>query len=377
MGFSISTMRKSPKRRETRMKVAILGDLFVTNEVLQAAFEAAFEKAERTFEFVYLTDTWPVTPVMKTEEISEFVGDEEEVCGVVGEAEVILTHTAPITRRVVETAGRLRIIGAARGWPVNINWNACSSRGVPVLYAPGRNSTAVAEFTVGLMLAQSRNITRSHVSLMVERRWRGDLYTYDVVGKELGSSTVGLIGAGAIGSKVARILHAFGSRILVYDPRLDGEQVKAMGAEPVDLETLLKTADFISLHARLTKETEGMIGKREISFMKRNAYLINTARSELINHDDLYAALREKRIAGAALDVFEAEPPPEDSPVYRLDNITATSHLAGSSIQAAEIGARVLCEGVRDFLIDGIPPKFCVNPNYADHLAGKDTAWKQ
>jgi len=359
------------------MKVAILGDLFVTNEVLQAAFEGAFRKTERTFEYVYLTDTWPVTPVMKTEEISEFVGDEEEVCGVVGEAEVILTHTAPITKRVIEKASSLKIIGAARGWPVNINWNACSSHGVPVLYAPGRNSTAVAEFTVGLMLSQSRNITRSHVSLMVERRWRGDLYTYDVVGKELGSSTIGLIGAGAIGSKVARILHAFDSRILVYDPRLDGEQIKAMGAEPADLETLLKTADFISLHARLTKETEGMIGKREISLMKRNAYIVNTARSELINYDELYAALKEKRIAGAALDVFEAEPPPEGSPVYKLDNVTATSHLAGSSIQAAEIGAKVLCEGVHDFLVNGIPPRFCVNPEYADHLARKNTAWKQ
>jgi D-3-phosphoglycerate dehydrogenase len=347
------------------MKVSILGDLFVTNEVFQEAFEKAFAGTGYRFEYNYLTDTWPVTPVMKTDEVSEFVGDEDAIREVVGETEIILTHTAPITSKVIEAAPKLKIVGAARGGPVNINWKACTERGIPVLYAPGRNSGAVAEFTVGLMLAQSRSITRSHMSLMIEKRWRGDLYTFDIVGKELGSSVVGLVGLGAIGGKVARIVQSFGAKVLAYDPYLPVEKIQQLGVEPVDLDTLLSQSDFISLHARLTKETLGMIGPREIGLIKQTAYLINTARGELIQHDALYTALKERRIAGAALDIFEAEPPPTNSPLYNLENVTATSHLAGASIQAADIGARVLCEGIYDYIINKNTPRFCVNPDYS------------
>ncbi|RKX76248.1 MAG: hypothetical protein DRP87_12425 [Spirochaetes bacterium] len=353
---------------EESMKVSILGDLFVTNEVLQRAFEKAFEGTSLSFEYNYLTDTWPVTPVMKTDEISEFVGDEDEVSSIIGDTEIILTHTAPITKKVIDSAKMLKIVGAARGGPVNINWSACTARGIPVLYSPGRNSGAVAEFTVGLMLAQSRNITLSHFSLMTEKRWRGDLYTYDVVGKELGSSVVGLIGAGAIGREVARIVQAFGAGVIVYDPYLSEEYLTSINCKKVELDKLLKEADFISLHARYTKETEKMIGDREIALMKRSAYIINTARGELIDHNALYSALKSKRIAGAALDIFEAEPPPENSPLYELENVTATSHLAGASIQAAELGARVLCEGIFDYIVNKKNPRFCVNPDYSKHI---------
>ncbi|NPV75744.1 MAG: 2-hydroxyacid dehydrogenase [Anaerolineae bacterium] len=349
------------------MKVAILGDLFLTNEVLQKALEKAFEGSGVQFETVYQTDSWPVTPVMKTDEVSEFVGDENEVCKVVGDVEIILTHTAPITQKVLAVARNLKVVGAARGGPVNINWKACTERGIPVLYAPGRNSGAVAEFTVGMMLAQSRNITRSHMSMMTEKRWRGDLYTLDVVGKELNSSVVGLVGSGAIGGKVAHIVRAFGARVLIYDPYIPAEKIKEMGGEPVELETLLKECDFISLHARLTKETRGMIGEREIQLMKPTAYLINTARGELVDHNALYKALKEKRLAGAALDIFESEPPPDDSPLYLLDNVTVTSHLAGASLQAAEIGARVLAEGVFNYIYKQETPRYCVNPDYIEH----------
>ena len=222
------------------MKVSVFGDLFVTNEVLQAAFEKAFTGSGLEFEYNYLTDTWPITPVMKTEEVSEFVGDENLLIPLIEESEIILTHTEPITRKVLDCAPKLKIVGAARGGPVNINWKACTERGIPVLYAPGRNSGAVAEFTIGMMLSQSRSIVRSHMSLFNEKRWRGDLYTHDSVGNELGSSIVGLVGSGAIGGKVARILRAFGSRVLVYDPFIPQEKIREMGCEPVDLDTLLK-----------------------------------------------------------------------------------------------------------------------------------------
>ena len=349
------------------MKVAVVGDLFVVNEVLQSALEKAFENTDFKFEYKYRTFDWPVVPVMKNDEISEFVGDEDRVCEIVSDAEIILTHSGPISKKVIDKARRLKIVGAARGGPVNINWDSCTERGIPVLYAPGRNSGAVAEYTVGMMLAQSRSITRCHLSMMNEKRWRGDLYTHDVVGNELNSSTVGLIGSGAIGGKVARLVQGFGSRVLVFDPYLPPEKIREMGCEPVDMDTLLQESDYISLHARLSKETEGLIGAREISLMKKTAYLINTARGELVQHDALYMALKEKRIAGAALDMGEAEPLPDDSPAYTLDNITMTSHLGGASIQAAEIGARVLCDGIYDYLVNKASPKYCVNPEFANY----------
>lgn len=350
------------------MRVAVLNDLFLTREVLQKTFEKVFEGTGLTFEFTYLEDTWPVTPVQKTDEVSEFVGDEEATARAVEDAEIILTHTAPITRKVLAAAKNLKVLGVARGGPVNINWNACTELGIPVLYAPGRNSGAVAEFTIGAMLAVSRNIVRSHMSMMTEKRWRGDLYVYDMVGKELSASTVGLVGSGAIGGKVARLVLAFGGKVLIYDPYIKPEDIEKMGATPADLDTVLRESDFISLHARYTKETKGMIGAREISLMKKTAYLINTARGELVDHDALYAALKERRIAGAALDIFEAEPPPDDSPLYSLDNVVATSHLAGASTQAAEIGARLLSEGIYEYIINKRTPKFCINPDYEKHL---------
>ncbi len=349
------------------MKVAILGDRFITNEVLQSALEKAFTGSGIGFEYVYLTDDWPVEPVQENEEVREFVGSDDEVAATVTDAEIILTHTAPITQKVVDAARRLRVIAAARGGPVNINWPACTARGIPVLYAPGRNSGAVAEFTVGLILAESRNIVRAHMSLMLEKRWRGDLYVHECVGLELNSAVVGIVGFGAIGSKTAHLLAGFGSKILVYDPYVPVDRITGSGYQPVGLDQLLRESDFVSLHCRLTPETRGMLGEREIGLMKRSAYLINTARGELIQYDQLYRALKEKRIAGAALDIFEAEPPPPDSPLFELDNVTAVTHLGGASIQAAEIGAEVAVRGVYQFIMGSERPKFCVNPEVFDH----------
>jgi len=144
------------------MKVAILYDLFLTKEVLETSFKDTFKDSGIDFSFVYLQDDWPVVPVMITGEIKEFVGDEEETAKIVEDVDIILTHTAPISSMVIARAKNLKVVGAARGGPVNINWDACTKRGIPVLYAPGRNSGAVAEFTVGLMLSVSRNIARSH-----------------------------------------------------------------------------------------------------------------------------------------------------------------------------------------------------------------------
>ncbi len=358
-------------RETAQMKVAILGDLFITNDVLQAALEKAFAGSGISFEYEFLTDDWPIEPIQKTEEVREFVGSEDEVAAKVVEAEIILTHTAPITRKVIDAAKRLKVVGAARGGPVNINAQACTERGIPVLYAPGRNSGAVAEFSIGVILALSRNIVRSHVSLMQEKRWRGDLYLLEEVGLELSRAVVGIVGFGAIGSKVARLCKCFGARTLVYDPYVPPGKVRESGHEPVSLNELLENSDIVTLHARLTPETRGMLGEREFELMKRSAFLINTARGELIQHEQLYKALKERRIRGAALDVFEDEPPRANSALFELDNVTATAHLGGASVQAAEIGANVMAEEIHKFISGKETPKYCVNPEVFDGEGAK------
>lgn len=344
------------------MKVLVHGDLFITNEVLQAALEEAFAGTGIEFTYDYLTGNWPVEPITEIEDVRECVGSPEAIVAKVADVELIVTHSAPITRRVVEAAPRLRAVGAARGGPVNISVQACTERGIPVFYAPGRNSGAVAEFTLGMILAATRNIVRSHVSLMRDRQWRGDLYVLSEVGTELSQATVGVVGFGAIGSKVARLCQCFGARVLVYDPYVPDERVREAGHEPVSLEELLRRSDIVTLHVRLTPESRGMIGAREIGWMKPTAFLINTARGGLVDHQALYQALKKRRIAGAALDVFEGEPPPDDSPLFGLDNVVATSHLAGASRQAAEIGARVMAGELRKFLTGEERPRFCMNP---------------
>lgn len=342
------------------MKALILGDHFMTNEVLTECFEKVFHDYPEKIDRIYHSDNWPVEPVEKNDEVCEYCGSDLEIVEKIKDVDILLTHTGCITRRVIAAAENLKVIGVGRGGPVNINVAACTEKGIPVMYAPGRNSGAVAEFTIGLMLAATRNIVSCHQSFHNEKKWRGDMYAYSYIGNELSNSTVGLVGFGAIGSKVTKILNTFGSKVVVYDPYIGEEEEKNFNCRFVDLNTLLKESDIISLHARYTAETYQMIGAEQIEMMKNTAYLINTARGELVDHDALYSALKEKRIAGAALDVFEGEPPEDSSELFQLDNVIACTHLAGASRQAALIGAQKACEGILQILT-GQKPEFCAN----------------
>ncbi len=346
-----------------KMKVLICGDLFVTTEIYQKALEEAFTGSGYQFSVKQYTDRWPVEPLTRNEEVSEFVGDADEIANLAEGVDLILTHSAPVTMKAIAAAPALKAVAAARGGPVNININACSDRRIPVFYAPGSKGGAVADFTVGLMLAEMRSIARSHYSLRNAKEWRGDLYQFGCSGIEMSAARVGLIGLGAIGKRVAQILIGFGSQVMVFDPFISADEIRALGCEAVNLERLLKEADIISLHARLTKESRGMLGEKELGSMKPTAILVNTARAELVQESALISALEKKSIAGAALDVFESEPLKDDSPLYRLDNVTITSHLGGASRQAAMLGARIASAEIAKFINGKEKPKFCINPD--------------
>ena len=269
----------------------------------------------------------------------------------------------PVSSKVMEAMPGLRIVGVSRAGLENVNVEKATERGVLVFNVMGRNAHAVSDFAVGLMLAECRNIARAHHAIK-KGEWRKTFSNNDNI-PELGGKTVGLVGFGFIGALVAKKLSGFDVKVLVYDPYADPARIKAAGCNPASLEDLFKTSDFVSLHARLTDENKKMVNKDLISLMKPSAYLINTSRAGLVDQDALAAALGEKKIQGAALDVFSTEPVPADSPFPALDNVTLTSHLAGTTSDALTNSPFLLMEDIAKFL-EGGEARYIVNKEVLD-----------
>ncbi|MEM1384807.1 MAG: 2-hydroxyacid dehydrogenase [Pseudomonadota bacterium] len=297
------------------------------------------------------------TPGM--EGLKEYMGDPDQVIAHTGGAPVLVTHLAPLSRAMFARMPALRLVAVSRGGPVNIDMVAAREHGVTVVNTPGRNASAVAEFTIGAILAETRNITRGHDAL---RRgdYRGDLYRADVTGDELSEMTVGVVGYGAVGSRVVMLLRAFGCRILVTDPYVQlSPEDAAAGVELVALERLLAASDVVTLHPRVSEETSGMIGAEALAAMKPTATLVNTARGPLVDYDELYQALAGGRIRGAMLETFAIEPTPPDWPLLQLPNVTLTPHVAGASLKTVRIAAAKAAEEVRRWKADQPPLNPC------------------
>ncbi len=272
---------------------------------------------------------------------------------------IVVMQFAPISRSFIEKAESLKVIGVLRTGTENIDVDFANSRGISILNTPGRNARAVAECTVGMILSEVRNIARAHAHLK-SGQWKRSFANAEAI-PELRGKTVGLVGYGAVARLVAGYLEAFGCRIVAADPFFKGDPGPA---EIVDLEKLLKESDVVSVHARLTEDTHHLIGEKEISLMKASAVLVNTARSGLIDEQALIEALSQKRIMGAALDVFDTEPLPPDHPLLKLDNVTITPHLAGSTVDAFRNSPKLMAEHLSRMLqgqeplpiVNGIEP---------------------
>ncbi len=288
------------------------------------------------------------------------------------DAELLAGSFCPFSAQGMDVFDNLRIIGVMRAGLENIDVRAASERGIAVVNASGRNADAVSDFAIAMLLAEARNIARAHHSI-VGGGWQVD-FASSATTPDMRGKTVGLFGFGAIGKALAEKLGGFHINLMVYDPYIEQESVAAFGGKLVDKETLFKESDFISVHARLTDENQRTIGKAEFSLMKKSAYFINTARAGLVDYDALYAALAEKRIAGAALDVFDNEPLPVDDRFRKLDNVTLTTHRAGATLDAANNSPRLVFERMRN-LIAGSAMEGLVNPQVLDDPKFK--AWQK
>lgn len=331
------------------MKIVGIGDLLIPQQYIKEGFQPFEKKGDEVD-----TIQWNLKNYEELQNINlrvETQGSEsyeppEEIVEELKDADIIITQFCTITKRVIDACTHLKAIGVLRGGVENVNTEYAKEKGIAVYNTPGRNANAVADFTVGMMLSECRNIAKAHRNLK-EGKWVRDYTNKDTV-PDLQKKTVGIVGFGKVGQLVAQRLYGFDMKILTYDP-----YVKSLPnyVQQVSLEELMKQSDFVTLHSRLCDETVHMINRDNLALMKKTAYLINTARSGLIDETSLYDALKNQQICGAALDVFDHEPPGKDDPLVMLDNVTITPHLAGGTMDAFTNSPVLLCEIMEKELI--------------------------
>jgi D-3-phosphoglycerate dehydrogenase len=280
---------------------------------------------------------------------------EEQGIAVVKDADVLVVGLQRITERVLDAAGRLKVIGRCGVGLDNIDLRAAGARGIPVVYTPGANAQTVADLTLGLMLALARKITQAD-RMTRDNQWKR------IMGNDVWGKTLGIFGLGQIGANVARRAKGFDMNIVAYDVVQNVPLAGELGIEYRSKADILAQADFITLHLPLNPETRGFISDGELKTMKKTAILVNTSRGGIVDEQALYRALKEGEIAGAALDVFEHEPPGK-TPLVELDNFIGSPHIGGISEEAiARIGMTVARDIVA--VLKGQAPKFPANKEW-------------
>ena len=261
---------------------------------------------------------------------------------------LIVRSETRVTAELLEAAGKLRVIGRAGVGVDNIDVPSATIRGVVVMNAPDGNTITTAEHTIALLISLARSIPQANSSLKAGR-WERKKF----IGVELQGKTLGIVGLGRIGRVVASRARAMGMFIVAYDPFIATEQARDLEIELVPLDEVYARADFLTVHTPLTAETRGLIDRDVLAKMKNGARIINCARGGLVDEDALYEAIKSGAIAGAALDVFTQEPPPEGHPLLQLDQVIATPHLGASTTEAQEGVAFTVAEQMRDYLLTG------------------------
>lgn len=263
------------------------------------------------------------------------------------DADVLMLANMPLSGNVIRACQHLKLIDIAFTGVDHVDIAAAREKGITVCNAAGYSTQAVAELAIGQMISLLRNVPAT------EQRCRNGGTKDGLVGRQLSGCTVGIIGTGAIGCRVAQLCGAFGSRVIGYAPR--PKENARQYLQYVNLDELLRTADIVSLHCPLTAETKGLIGRNELSLMKPNAYLINMARGPVVDANALAEALAAGRLAGAALDVFEKEPPlPVDHPLLAAPRCLVTPHIAFASLESMDLRAEIVFHSLRQWM-DGSP----------------------
>ena len=277
----------------------------------------------------------------------------EELKKRIKEADVAIVGWSQLTKSVIDSAAKLKMISI---WATTCHYadlEAAKERGIVVTHVPGYATESVAEYTFALLLASVRklNLADRHVR-------KGNFDWRPFGGRELAGKTLGIIGTGTIGCRIAEIARAFQMQVLGYDKYPNPKRAEEIGFKNVDLDTLLKNSDIVTLHVTLTPETEKLIGKREIGIMKNNAVIINTSQGKVMDEKALVEALKSNKLSFAGLDVLEEEPPPKNNPLFKLDNTVLSPHIAFNTVEAEARCTDICVDNVAKF-IEGKPQNTC------------------
>jgi D-3-phosphoglycerate dehydrogenase len=282
----------------------------------------------------------------------------EEIIAIIGDYDALMVRSqTKVTAAIIEAGKKLQVIARAGVGIDNVDVEAATRCGVMVVNAPTGNTVSAAEHAIALMLALARNIPQANASLK-NCQWKRN----DFMGTELRGKTLGIMGLGNVGGEVAKRAQSFEMRLIGIDPLVSEDYAKKIGVELVDLKRLMKESDFISLHIPLNAQTRGIIGVKEIAMAKPNLRIINCARGGLIDEKELVKAIHEKRMGGAAVDVFEKEPCTE-SILFAEPNIIVTPHLGASTAEAQVLAARDVAEQIAD-VFKGLPARAALNMPY-------------
>lgn len=276
---------------------------------------------------------------------------EDELCAIIGDYECLIIRSGTkVTGKVIDAGKKLRVIGRAGVGVDNVDIPYATEKGILIMNTPSANILSAAEHSCAMLLALARNIPFAHDS-MHKGEWKRSKYT----GVEMNGKVLGIIGVGRVGGEVARRMKSFNMTLVGYDPFLPKEVADEIGVRLTDLEEVIKISDFMTIHTPLLPETRNMISMPQFKMMKPNARIANVARGGIVNEEDLYTALKEKVIAGAAFDVWCSEPlTPEESKLLELDNLVTTPHLGASTVEAQERVAVEVATAAVKYLKDGV-----------------------
>lgn len=279
----------------------------------------------------------------------------EEIISLIGNYEALVVRSqTKVTAKVIEAGKKLKVIARAGVGVDNVDVEEATRRGILVVNAPDANVISAAEHAIALMLALARHIPQANAILKSGVWQRGKFMGTEVRGK-----TLGIIGLGKVGSAVAKRAQALEMKLIAYDPYITADYARSRQVELIPLEQLLKESDFITLHLTLTPGTKGLIGAKELAMVKPTVRIINCARGGIIDEEALAKALKEGRVAGAAIDVFATEPATE-CVLFGCDNIIVTPHLGASTIEAQAVAAKDVAEQIVD-VFNGKPARYAVN----------------
>jgi D-3-phosphoglycerate dehydrogenase len=302
---------------------------------------------------------------------------KDELVSKLSDVEVAIIEFEALSQEVINSAKKLKIIVACRNEPeANTDIDAATTRNIPVLFTPGRNAVAVAEYTIGLMISIARSIPTTHHLL----RYTDDLTAVSYAdkagdrkgitsewsldpdapfqrfqGDELMGKTVGIVGAGFIGQEIAKRVIALGMSVIAFDPYAKADQLAKLSIKSVELEELARISNYVVMAAKVTSESTGLFSAKHFALMKPTAYFINTARAALVDYEALLNVLKANKIAGAALDVYPTEPLPGDSAFRSLSNVVLSPHLAGASKQVVSHHSKMVADDLLGLLKGEIP----------------------